>query len=84
YLRGALGLGFAPEQCMVVEDALAGIASGKNAGARVIAFTTTATIDDLVAAGPDWIVKDCSAIRLEATTPQLQLTLEEIAVPAPQ
>ena len=84
YLKGALGLGFAPEQCIVVEDALAGIASGRNAGARVLAFTTTATIDDLVAARPDWIVKDCSAIRLEATAPQLQLTLAEIAVPAPR
>ena len=38
YLKGAAGLGFAPEQCIVVEDALAGIASGRNAGARVIAF----------------------------------------------
>jgi sugar-phosphatase len=82
YLKGALGLGFAPEQCIVVEDALAGIASGRNARARVIALTTTATIEDLLAAGPDWIVKDCSAIRLEATTPQLQLALQEIAVPA--
>jgi mannitol-1-/sugar-/sorbitol-6-phosphatase len=82
YLKGAVGLGFAPEQCIVVEDALAGIASGRNAGSRVLAFTTTATIDDLVVAGPDWIVKDCSAIHLEATAPQLQLALEQIVIPA--
>lgn len=82
YLKGALGLGFPPEQCIVVEDALAGIPSGRSAGARVLAFTTTATIDDLVAAGPDWIVRDCSAIHLEATAPQLQLALDQIPIPA--
>jgi sugar-phosphatase len=82
YLKGAAGLGFPPERCIVVEDALAGIASGKNAGARVIAFTTTASITDLIAAKPDWIVKDCSAIRLDAGEPVLQLALEEMTVSA--
>ena len=82
YQKGAAGLGFAPKQCIVVEDALAGIASGRNAGARVIAFTTTASIADLVASKPDWILKDGSAIRLEADLPQLQLALQEVAVTA--
>jgi mannitol-1-/sugar-/sorbitol-6-phosphatase len=82
YLKGAAGLGFPPERCIVVEDALAGIASGKNAGTRVIAFTTTASITDLIAAKPDWIVKDCSAIRLDAGEPVLQLALEEMTVSA--
>ncbi len=82
YQKGAAGLGFAPEECIVVEDALAGIASGQNAGARVIAFTTTASIDDLVAAKPDWMLRDCSAIRLEGSKPDLQLALEEVTVSA--
>lgn len=82
YLKGAAGLGFPPEQCCVLEDALAGITSGRRAGARVIAFTTTAALDDLVAAEPDWIVKDASAIRLDRTQPALELALDEIAVPA--
>jgi mannitol-1-/sugar-/sorbitol-6-phosphatase len=82
YLKGAAGLGFAPEECIVVEDALAGIAAGKNAGARVIALTTTASIRDLAAAKPDWILKDCSAIQLQGNEPQLQMALEEVAVTA--
>jgi mannitol-1-/sugar-/sorbitol-6-phosphatase len=82
YRKGAAGLGLKPEDCIVVEDALAGIASGRNAGARVIAFTTTASIADLVAAQPDWILKDCSAIQIESGEPQLQLLLEEAAVTA--
>ncbi len=82
YQKGAAGLGFRPEQCIVVEDALAGIASGRNAGARVIAFTTTASITDLVAAKPDWILKDCSAIQVDSGEPLLQLALEEAVVTA--
>jgi sugar-phosphatase len=82
YRKGAMGLGFAPEECIVVEDALAGIASGRNAGARVIAFTTTASIADLVAAKPDWILRDCSAIRLDAMDRELRLALTEVTVDA--
>jgi len=82
YQKGAAGLGFAPEECIVVEDALAGIASGRNAGSRVIAFTTTASITDLVATKPDWILQDCSAIRLEAMHPELKLALKEVTVDA--
>jgi sugar-phosphatase len=82
YQKGAAGLGFAPEECIVVEDALAGIASGRNAGSRVIAFTTNASIADLVAAKPDWILEDCSAMRLEAMHPELKLTLKEVTVDA--
>lgn len=80
YRKGAMGLGFAPEECIVVEDALAGIGSGKAAGSRVIAFTTTTPIAHLVAAKPDWILKDCSAIQLDASSPRLELALEEAAV----
>jgi sugar-phosphatase len=82
YRKGAMGLGFAPEECIVVEDALAGIASGRNAGARVIAFTTTSSIADLVAAKPDWILRDCSAIRLDAMDRELKLALKEVTVDA--
>jgi sugar-phosphatase len=80
YQKGAAGLGFLPEQCIVVEDALAGIASGKNAGARVIAFTTTALMSDLITAEPNWIVKNCSAIRLDSSKSDLKLALEEATV----
>ena len=59
YLKGAALLGFAPQDCVVIEDAAAGVRSGKAAGARVIALQTTETNDDLIALGADWIVKDC-------------------------
>lgn len=82
YRKGAAGLGLAPEQCIVVEDALAGIASGRSAGSRVIAFTTTSTIADLLDAGPDWIVRDASAIEAAVSQAGLALELEESVVSA--
>src|SRR5262249_30819144 len=41
YLKGALLLDVAPQDCVVFEDAPAGIRSGKAAQARVVAFRTT-------------------------------------------
>ncbi len=67
YLKGAALLGFAPQDCVVIEDAAAGVRSGKAAGARVIALQTTETNNDLIALGADWIVKDCSSLILEKT-----------------
>ncbi|MGA9577406.1 MAG: HAD family hydrolase [Terrimicrobiaceae bacterium] len=68
YLKGAALLGFAPQDCLVIEDAAAGVRSGKATGARVIALQTTETNDLLVELGADWIVKDCSSLVLETTS----------------
>jgi sugar-phosphatase len=79
YRKGAEMLGFAPEDCVVVEDAPAGIISGKAAGARVIAFPTTSPLEELRAAGTDWVVKNAAAISLATQNVQdgkLQLVLE--------
>ncbi len=70
YLKGAEMLGFAPEDCVVVEDAPAGIKSGKSAGARVIAFRTTAPEAELVRVGADWVLANASEIMLDA--PKIQ------------
>jgi sugar-phosphatase len=64
YLKGAALLGVDPRQCVVFEDAPAGIRAGKAAGARVIALQTTERDPLLCEAGADWIVKDCDAVRV--------------------
>ncbi len=64
YAKGASLLGFAAADCVVVEDAPAGVESGKAAGARVIALRTTTTDDALRAAGADWVCRDCAQIEL--------------------
>ena len=45
YLRTAKSLGIAPEKCLVIEDALAGIAAGKAADMRVAAIPDTRFVD---------------------------------------
>lgn len=62
YQKAATILGFSPSDCIVVEDAPAGVRAGKAAGARVIGFPTTMAVHDLETAGADWIVENCAAI----------------------
>jgi sugar-phosphatase len=64
FLKGAALLGLAPADCVVFEDAPAGIRAGKASGARVIALQTTERDDLLRQAGADWIVADCSSVRV--------------------
>jgi HAD superfamily hydrolase (TIGR01509 family) len=45
YLRAATKLGISPEACLVIEDALAGIAAGKAANMRVAAIPDTRFVD---------------------------------------
>lgn len=47
YRAGARQLGVAPSDCIVIEDAPAGIRAGRAAGATVIAVATTFTSDKL-------------------------------------
>jgi sugar-phosphatase len=64
YLKGAELLGLAASDCVVFEDAPAGIRAGKASGARVIALQTTERDLFLREAGADWIAKDCTSIRV--------------------
>lgn len=62
YLKAAARLGFPAADCVVIEDAPAGIRAGKAAGARVIGLPTTSNQAALQAAGADWVVRDCADI----------------------
>ena len=66
YLRGAQAVGVAPRDCVVLEDAPAGILAGKAAGMRVLALRTTASDTELRAAGADWIVDNCAQLFVDA------------------
>lgn len=79
YMKAAESLGFSSANCTVVEDAPAGITSGKSAGSRVIAFPTTVTVSELKKAGPDWIVKNCGALALQSVNGQIKLQLQELS-----
>lgn len=53
FLKAAEMVGVDPECCLVVEDAISGVAAGKAAGARVLGLTTSFSPEELAAA--DWI-----------------------------
>jgi len=67
YLKGAQILGVPAADCLVIEDAPAGIRAGKAAGARVLALRTTASDAELQQAGADWIVNDCAELFLDSS-----------------
>lgn len=63
YLLGARRLGVDPARCLVVEDAPAGLASGRAAGAATLAVVTTHAADELDA---DLVVGSLADVRFVA------------------
>ncbi len=62
YLRGAALLTRSPHECLVVEDAPAGIRAGRSAGSQVLAVASSHDIEELWQA--DWIVASLDQIQL--------------------
>jgi len=75
YEKAAARLGYSPSECVVVEDAPAGIRAGKAAGARVIGFPTTSNRLELEKAGANWVVRNCADIAATFDGSSLILTL---------
>jgi mannitol-1-/sugar-/sorbitol-6-phosphatase len=75
YIKAAKILGLAPGDCIVMEDAPAGIRAGKAAGARVFALRTTAPDAELTASGATWIGDTLASLRLSSSDHQRQLEL---------
>ncbi|KAJ5107439.1 HAD-superfamily hydrolase subfamily IA variant 3 [Penicillium angulare] len=63
--REKLGLGDSTN-IVVLEDAPSGIKAGKAAGFKVIALTTTHSLEKLQEAGADWIVQDLRSVSVKA------------------
>ena len=73
YLLGASLLGFEPRDCVVVEDAPAGVEAARAAGMRVLAVLTTHRRDRLLA---DAHLRDLSALTLTVEDDGLRLEIE--------
>ena len=65
YVKAARLLGLEPQDCLVIEDAPAGIQAAHAAGSRVIGVTTTFAVADLEEA--DFVVPELSHLRLAFT-----------------
>ncbi len=66
FLEAAKRLGVSPEECLVVEDAISGVAAGKAAGARVLGLTTSFSAAQLSKA--DWIAANLAEADEETIT----------------
>ncbi|MFM7458924.1 MAG: HAD family hydrolase [bacterium] len=58
YLKAAAELGFQPQECVVFEDSKSGILAALNAGARVVALTSTLPADEILALEADFVIDD--------------------------
>jgi mannitol-1-/sugar-/sorbitol-6-phosphatase len=74
YLLGAQRLGVRAAECLVVEDAPAGVQAGLSAGATVLGLTTTHGAEAL--AGAHLIVPDLRAVRATATASRMAVTID--------
>ena len=84
FLKAAENLGVLPEECLVIEDAISGVAAGKAAGAKVLALTTSFPADALSEA--DWIAGSLPEVAMTSFNgkpPGLDLR-KEISLSGPQ
>lgn len=77
YLLGAERLGVDPARCLVVEDAPAGLRSGRAAGAATLAVTTTSSADELAPLA-DHVVTDLSAVQFSLTADGVRVSLDPV------
>nr|GAT49052.1 predicted protein [Mycena chlorophos] len=75
YLLGASKCGAKPENCVVFEDAPAGVQSGKAAGCKTIGFLTTHSRAQMEAAAPDFLVKNMSDCTFKLVENGVQITV---------
>jgi beta-phosphoglucomutase len=64
FLEACSRLRLAPEDCLVVEDAVSGVAAARAAGMRCLGLTSSFSADEL--AGADWIAEDLAHAPPEA------------------
>ena len=78
YIKGAAILGFAPADCIVIEDAPSGVGAGKAAGARVLGVLGTHKAEELYAAGATWVVPTLESVTATTTEHGLEIAFTPI------
>ena len=75
YLLGAQRLGVAIERCIVIEDAPAGVISGKAAGMRVVGVASTHRRAELLDAGADVVTDHLTGLDVRAANDGYRLSI---------
>ena len=79
YRKGAELLGFAPGECVVVEDAPSGVGAGRGAGCKVMGVLGTHEASVLWNAGADWVLASLAGLRVESEGDGLRLEFEAVS-----
>ena len=72
YLEAARRLGVDPRDCLVVEDAVAGLQAGRSAGCATLAVLGSVPAADLPA---DAVARDLAAVRVEADGDRIRVVV---------
>ncbi|KAI0774061.1 phosphatase [Fomes fomentarius] len=75
YLLGAKRAGVDPARCLVVEDAPAGVRSGKAAGCKTLGLITSHTREQLEEVKPDWLVPNLASVTMKPTENGVQVVI---------
>ncbi|KAF8060987.1 HAD-like domain-containing protein [Lyophyllum atratum] len=79
YLAGADKCGADPKKCLVVEDAISGLKSGRAAGSRTLAVCTSTPRETILKsdANPDYIVADLTQVSARWVDGKVEVTIEQ-------
>ncbi|KAJ7284016.1 HAD-like domain-containing protein [Mycena rebaudengoi] len=75
YLLGAKKCGVPPENCVVFEDAPAGVRSGAAAGCKTVGLLTSHTRAQMEACSPDFLVQDMASVSMKLTERGIDVTV---------
>ncbi|TFY77055.1 hypothetical protein EWM64_g6953 [Hericium alpestre] len=78
YLLGAKRCGVKPENCLVVEDAPAGVRSGNAAGCKTLALLTSHSREAVEAAQPDYIINNLADVSMKLTDSGVSVTITTV------
>ena len=74
FLAGAALLGFAPEECVVIEDSSSGVQAGRAAGCTVVATTFSHSMEMLD--GAHYLIEDVTGVEAETLSGDAGLVLK--------
>ncbi|KAJ7226025.1 HAD-like domain-containing protein [Mycena pura] len=79
YLAGAAKCGVDAARCLVVEDAISGMRSGRAAAAQVLAVCTSTPRETIVKsdANPDYIVSNLAKVSVQWINGKVHVTIDE-------
>ena len=62
FLLAARRMGLRPDECLAIEDAVAGVQAARSAGCKCLGLTGSFSEGELLSAGADWVAPDLASV----------------------